>query len=498
VTPTDRDFAARRARWSVLLLGLLVGLAFQGTRNLWEPDEGRYTNVAHQMVGLGDWLVPHLDPDRPHFTKPPLTYWTLAASFSAFGNNEWAARLPNALAFALTALLVFGIARRMALPDPLLAAGIWMTLWGPVAAANVVTTDTLLALFETLAVFGFIATGILDRDAELRRGGWRLMWLGFGLAFLTKGPPGLLPLAAIVAFLAWRRRPALPRLFDPLGLALFAATGLSWYLVLIWRSPDLLDYFLVRETVERIATGEHHRNAGWLGWLVVYLPTFLVGSLPWIAIAGTAWRSRVRDAAVPAVGPDLRRFLLLWFALPLAVFVLAQSRLPLYVLPLFVPAALALSAGLRAWKGAEWNSGRVLLTSFAAAIALKGAGALWHPEQDAARFAAELARHVDLASVDEIAFVDGQARYGLKHYTGLDIVQLESGPGSIARAGYAEAGFLCDELATGKSLLLIAPLKRAAEIQLRIDGCSAGAGSTVKFGRWVLWGPLRPGASKGQ
>src|SRR3989449_11317247 len=37
------------------------------------------------------WYVPHL-------AKPPLTYWAVAVSMSVFGQNEWAVRLPLALA----------------------------------------------------------------------------------------------------------------------------------------------------------------------------------------------------------------------------------------------------------------------------------------------------------------------------------------------------------------------------------------------------------------
>ena len=35
---------------------------------------------------------------EPHVEKPPMTYWTVAASMLVFGRNEWAVRLPLALA----------------------------------------------------------------------------------------------------------------------------------------------------------------------------------------------------------------------------------------------------------------------------------------------------------------------------------------------------------------------------------------------------------------
>jgi 4-amino-4-deoxy-L-arabinose transferase-like glycosyltransferase len=497
VTPTHDSPAPRYGPWAVLLLALFVGLMFQGTRHLFDPDEGRYTNVAHQMIDLGDWMVPHLDPQRPHFTKPPLTYWAVAASFSAFGSNEWAARLPNALAYALTALLVFGLARHLRLAEPFLAAGIWLTMWGPVVGANVVTTDTLLTLFETLAVYGFVVSGMLEHGAGVRRSGLRLMWLGFGLAFLTKGPPGLLPLTAIVAFLAWRRRGDLPRLLDPAGLALFALSGLSWYVALVWRSPDLLDYFLVHETVGRIATGEHHRNAGWLGWLVVYPPTFLVGTLPWVAIAAATRRSRRRAGDVGALETDCRRFLLLWFFLPLSVFILAQSRLPLYVLPLFVPLALGLAAALNAWAAQGRRTAMALVFAVLAALCLKGFGSLWHPYEDGHRIATDLREHADLSGVEAIDFVDISARYALKHYTGIDVRQVESQPGAAGSEGYAAASPVCDELSGKARLLLFVPAKRFDEILPRIEKCPQGVERLATIDKWVLLRSVAPATPAG-
>ena len=58
------------------------------------------------MLASGDWLLPTLDGEHPHLTKPPMTYWALASSFGLLGTNEWAARLPGALAFVGTGLLV--------------------------------------------------------------------------------------------------------------------------------------------------------------------------------------------------------------------------------------------------------------------------------------------------------------------------------------------------------------------------------------------------------
>jgi len=480
------------ARWrgtlGVLALALLVGLAFQGSRHLWDPDEGRYSDVAYEMIDLHDWLVPRLDPDRPHFTKPPLTYWAIASSVSVFGRNEWAARLPNAVGFALTGLLVFGVARRLGLRDPVFAAGAWATMWGPALGANVLSTDTLLVLFETLAVYGVIASGLVTEAGPPRRGPLRLFWLGSGLAFLTKGPPGLLPALAVVAWVAWSRRAELRRLFDPLGLALFALVGLGWFVLVIWRAPDLLRYFVMHETLGRVATGEYARNSGWLGWFDVYAPTLAVGTLPWLPLvaASLVHRGR-RRAAAGAIDPSARRFLLLWLLLPLVVFVLSRSRLPLYVLPLFVPLALLFAPPMRDRLGSARRAWLALALGAALIVGVKGAVARVRSDHDAQVLAVDLARAVDLSRVDEVIFVDVTARYGLRHYLGMNIEQVESRPGTVAASGYAAPEPLCHELDTPTRKLLVLPTWNVETILTQAQACRHHVERVGQLRRWVLY-----------
>jgi len=154
----------------LLLVLLAFSMAFQGSRGIWEPDEGRYTNIALRMLQTGDYLVPSFNDDTVHFAKPPLTYWAVAGGMALLGRNEWGARLPNALAFAATVLVVLGLARRMLPGRAWLPPLVYATCIFPFGAANIVTTDTLLTLWEALAVLGFVAWRAwhLPRDAVQR------------------------------------------------------------------------------------------------------------------------------------------------------------------------------------------------------------------------------------------------------------------------------------------------------------------------------------------
>ena len=427
-------FFSRRPLLALLALALVLGLSFQGSRGLWEPDEGRYTNVALQMLHSGDFISLRRNEESLHFTKPPVTYWTIAASVATFGRTEWAVRLPIALAFVLTVLLVFRLGKSFVPDKPWLPALIYATSPVPFFAANTVNTDTMLTLMETLTVlcyaqFRFGRGSVLWLDA---------MWVGFGLAFMTKGPPGLLPLFAIVAFELMQARseslaggqnppgePAMRaglRLLRPLGLLAFAIVGLSWYVVVIRRHPGLLDYFLGHEVYARIATDKLQRFPEWYGPLLVYLPTLIAGSLPWLVMA----LAGIRKQGWRGMPSDLR-FLWVWFALPLTIFCLARSRLPLYVLPLFVPLALLLGrrlASRRWWPSAPW----LLLIWVIMLLGTKfAASAFWVTDKDGRIFAGQLVPMLP-GKPGELLFVEDTARNGLNLYLDTDIERLSFKP----------------------------------------------------------------------
>ena len=77
----------------LFLLVLCGGLFFfrLGVPGLMDPDEGRYAEIAREMLATGDFITPNLN-FLPYLEKPPLVYWLTAFSLSVGGLNEWAAR----------------------------------------------------------------------------------------------------------------------------------------------------------------------------------------------------------------------------------------------------------------------------------------------------------------------------------------------------------------------------------------------------------------------
>jgi 4-amino-4-deoxy-L-arabinose transferase-like glycosyltransferase len=415
----------RFLRWCVIVPALFAyAMAFHGTRVLYEPDEGRYTAVALQMVRSGDFIHPRLNDDLPHYTKPPLAYWAVAASISAFGRSEWVVRLPAAVAFLVTVFLMYRFGMLLMPKRRWLPAAIYATSLVPYIVSNFNNPDTLLAMWETLAVLGFYK-GWLYGDNKGRRRWYILMWAAFGLAFLTKGPPGLLPLISIAVFGVWREGGKfLRRLFIIPGVVVFAVLGLTWYVVVAVREPGLLKYFVEVECFGRWATTIHKRNTRWYKPFIIYFPMLFVGSLPWIAF-GFSWFKKIGKLFQRSFwkkkmerNPAWALFFL-WFTIPLLVFVLAKSRLPVYILPLFAPLSLLLA--LRISAVSDFRTGRWVAGVVAACIicitvkAVVGYSHFRKDDRDMAGVVAEL-----LPEAEKLIFVNCQPRYGLAFY--LDVI----------------------------------------------------------------------------
>ena len=82
-------------RRQVLLLCALGAATFLPSlplRDLWNPDEPRYAEVAREMRVTGEWLVPHLNGEI-YSEKPPLLFWLSAlGQMAGLGFNAVSAK----------------------------------------------------------------------------------------------------------------------------------------------------------------------------------------------------------------------------------------------------------------------------------------------------------------------------------------------------------------------------------------------------------------------
>src|SRR5947209_9212086 len=107
-----RNMRALRAGHYLVLLtaGLILFMNNLGGPSLWDLDEGRNATASLEMMESGNLIVPTFN-GQLRVDKPVLFYWLQIGCYAIFGPNEFAARLPSALAALVTLLLSYRLGR---------------------------------------------------------------------------------------------------------------------------------------------------------------------------------------------------------------------------------------------------------------------------------------------------------------------------------------------------------------------------------------------------
>jgi 4-amino-4-deoxy-L-arabinose transferase-like glycosyltransferase len=358
-----------RARWLALRAGLaeaapplglplllagavLLGLFFQlGAIPLFDVDEGAFGEATREMLERGDFVSTWLN-GQPRYDKPILVYWLQAASVLALGLDEFALRLPSALAASAWIAAIFVFARRfLGANDPrgaYAAAFLAATTAGVGVIGRGAIADALLNLFLALSMFDIYRCAVDPRPhrrAHCRRRAF--LWMGLGL--LTKGPVALLVPggASLLAFwLQGRAADWWRTARDPAGWAILLAVAMPWYLLEYERRGDaFLAGFFMRHNVERFLSPLQGHG----GSPLYYVPAILFLLLPYTGLFLSTLpglhqlhplHHLRRLRAQPRGTFSLDVFLWCWFGFVFVFFSLAATKLPHYLLygatPLFI------------------------------------------------------------------------------------------------------------------------------------------------------------------
>ena len=179
-----------------VLIGL-VGLFFfydLGRFPIFQWDEARYVNNSLEVLTLGNWFHFTMDGavDTWNF-KPPLVLWLQAISMQLFGINEWAVRLPSALAGIGIAVLLywFCVTTLESVWTGVATVLFYAASCGFISphigrSADLDAVQTFFVLWYVLLFLHYLVAERTDKYIFLQLG---ILVL---LAFLCKGMPGLL------------------------------------------------------------------------------------------------------------------------------------------------------------------------------------------------------------------------------------------------------------------------------------------------------------------
>ncbi len=289
---------------------------------LFDLDEGAFSEATREMFERGDFISTYLD-GKPRYDKPILIYWFQAASVFVFGINEFAFRLPSAIAATLWVLAVFVFVRRIRDERTgLMAAIITATAFEVSVMAKAATADALLNLFIAGSLFCIY---LYWKERERR---WLLSTFALiGLGFLTKGPVSVLvPVAVSFLFFAASKelKTWFKVVFNPLGIGIFLIIAMPWYVAQYLKEGDaFIQGFFFKHNIDRFSSPMEQHGGG----ILYYIPVVLVAVLPFTTVLIKSllnikqlWRD------------EFTRFALLWFVFVLVFFSLSGTKLPHYVL----------------------------------------------------------------------------------------------------------------------------------------------------------------------
>ena len=307
-----------------------------GASAIWDGSEAFYAETPREMLASGDWLSPNFNFE-PRVNKPPLTYWVVAVSYKIFGVNEFAVRLPGALAALGVMLFSWGAARSFYGPRAaLFAAAIAATTPRVFILERRLPIDMLLLFFLTGTLFFLLRAATKNKALN-----WRCAYVFVALGFMTKGP--IAAVIPAVTFLAWALYTKKFRLSEirPLeGTVIFLCIVLPWYVLsYLAHGWEYIAQFFLSDNLGRFASESFGPSRGFLYYIPIWFSDFFPWSFIGLAAFATlirGFRERLKEASF-----GLPFF---WCILIFLVFSLSKNKQEYYIAPMY-PAAAILIAG---------------------------------------------------------------------------------------------------------------------------------------------------------
>jgi hypothetical protein len=155
---------------------------------LFDWDEINFAESAREMLLTGDYLTVQID-FKPFWEKPPLFFWLQVLAMKAFGQTEFAARLPNAIVGIITLQVVYAIGQKL---HNKAFGFLWaLAFLGSITPHLYFKTGIIDPTFNLL-IFCGLYTSLKAFEANFAIKNLILAGLFIGLAVLTKGPVAIL------------------------------------------------------------------------------------------------------------------------------------------------------------------------------------------------------------------------------------------------------------------------------------------------------------------
>ncbi len=305
------------------------------------PDEPKYVDAALKMIENGNYLVPFFNC-HIRFDKPILFYWEIALFFKIFGVEhllragndifgliEFSARLPAVFSAALSAVYTYLLSLELFKSENIakysvlgfISTGFFMYL------GRSVYPDMSLILFELMGVYYFI------------KNRYCIGWFFTALAFLTKGPIGIISVGLTYFLYLWtvKHSSGFSEFFsfkNLMGFFIFLVIGAPWYfMVYQMYGMEFVNKFLLYHNIERF-TGVAHQHPHSFFYYFPIVP--LVLYIWWPYIIDMIVHLGIKDRKI--------LFLIYWFLWVFVFFSISKNKLAHYIAFGFVPLSIIFGA----------------------------------------------------------------------------------------------------------------------------------------------------------
>lgn len=322
----------------IIIVGGLFFIPFLGGVHLFDWDEINFAECAREMIVTGDYMRVYIDY-QPFWEKPPLFFWTQAASMHIFGINEFAARFPNAIIgiISLILLYLFGkkeVNQRFGIIWALTYAGSLL----PHFYFRSGIIDPMFNLFMFLGVYYLYRFYSVSDESYTP-----LRWAGFfvGLAILVKGPVGyLLPTISIFVYWAFRRKVVKVTIKEFLiYTAMSTIVSLLWFgLEVAMNGTWFLEQFITYQ-IRLLTTGD----AGHSGPIYYHIVVLLIGCFPASLIMFKSFKNIESEQPFRK---DMRLWMFILLGVVIIIFSIVKTKIVHYSSLAYFPITFLAAYGL--------------------------------------------------------------------------------------------------------------------------------------------------------
>ncbi len=335
----------------IAIVAALLFIPFIGNMPLFDWDEINFAECAREMLVTKNYSSVQLYY-QPFWEKPPLFIWLQALSMKAFGVNEFAARLPNALCGIITLLVLYISGKRL---NGQKFALTWVFVYAATLLPHVFFKSGIIDPWFNLFIFLSVYHLILHTNNPVGGNAIKTALVAgafLGLALLTKGPAALIivALTVVVFFILVRFKRVSQLKYVILFFSSFFIIGFSWFAIEIVNGNQQI----IKEFIEYQIRLFNTEDSDHGGPFIYHFVVLLFGCFPSSLFLILAHQQSVSDTDFEK---HTKRWMLCLFWVVLILFSIVKTKIVHYTSLCYFPltylatyAILKLQATVYVWK----------------------------------------------------------------------------------------------------------------------------------------------------